>query len=252
MPVLNRKGKIQLEEKSKIAMCSSGSGGFFKGLHKQGIMKILKKTKIKYINSINTNNFNVKVADPFIIGLFSSSSTDSSIGEIEVITEIYEKENTLIENPVILQNSEGGVDMFYIEDANKAMSIDGALFPKYETLDLNFFTTTNFLETSLDREGAELFKDRLKRKRNVPLCKLDMNENFASSEEKLYSFELNIFNLAKLAKNVKLVLRNREDLILMKNGPKAKNFNEKEAIEKLKKFATEQCSIAYGEDLGKF
>lgn len=255
MPNLNRKGKIQLEELCKISLCSSGSGGFLKGLHKQGLMKILKKTQVDYLNIFNTNNVNLSLVDPFVIGLMTTSKNDNEETngkEIEVITEVFKKETTKIEYPIILQNSEGGVEMLYPEETLKAMKIDGALFPKYESLDLNFFTTTKFLAKLLDKKGPELFKYRLKKKKDLKTYRTSVRESFVEGGMSYYSFELNVFNISKLSKNVKLILRGKEDVIMMKNEPGAPNFTEKEAIEKIKELATDHCRAHYGDEISKF
>lgn len=252
MPNLDKKGKIQLEELSKISLCSSGSGGFLKGLHKQGLMKILKKTSIKYVNVVNGNNLNSHMADPFVIGLLSIFEQDKSKESIDVITDVYRRNSTRIDAPTILQDDLGGIDLMYPEDTHKAMKIDGKLYPKYESLDLNFFTTVKYLDKILVQNGPEAFRYRLKRKQGLKLYKSKVRESFVEGGMNHYSFELNIYNIAKVASNVKLILRDKEDLILFKNGPGAPVHTEKQAIAKLLDYANDHCLTKYGEEVCKF
>lgn len=251
MPNLDKKGKIQLEEPSKISLCSSGSGGFLKGLHKQGLMKILKKTSIKYVNVVNSNNLNSHMADPFVMGLFTTFEQDKSKKNIEIISDVYCKNNTRIEAPTILQDDLGGIDLIYPDDTHKAMKVDGKLYPKYESLDLNFFTTVEFLDKILVRNGADIFRYRLKKKQGLKMYKSQVRESYVEGGIHYYSFELNIYNIAKVASHVKLIVRDKEDMILFKNGPGAPVNSEKQAIAKLLDYANDHCVTKYGEEVSK-
>lgn len=78
LPTLDFYGKIILEGKSTIHMAPNGTGGLFHAMNKHGILKDMKARGIKYIHSINIDNFLVKPADPFFIGFADVNNYDAT------------------------------------------------------------------------------------------------------------------------------------------------------------------------------
>jgi len=59
-------------------MAPNGTGGLFHAMNKHGILKDMKARGIKYIHSINIDNFLVKPADPFFIGFADVNNYDAT------------------------------------------------------------------------------------------------------------------------------------------------------------------------------
>jgi UDP-N-acetylglucosamine pyrophosphorylase len=225
MPNLNQKGKIQLEKRDKLSMSSSGNGGFLKSLHKEGVLKILEKSKIELINVVETSDLECPLGEPRRLGLL--------LDGFECLVDVTKRTSTVLDFPTILQDDQARINCYAPNETLTAMKQDGTLFPTYKMMNLNCCFTMAFLKRSLKEHPAEVFKYR-PRKRDVKIYNRSLNSTCIDGGLSFFSFELNIFNLVRLCKRVLLVERDEEEMVVMINEPGAPNYTEKQALALLK------------------
>lgn len=68
LPVLDKKGNILLEDKSKILMSSNGNGDVFAALKRNKLLEQMKKSNIKWVLFMGIDNILAKVVDPLFLG----------------------------------------------------------------------------------------------------------------------------------------------------------------------------------------
>jgi len=78
LPVLDKRGKLVMEEKAKIALAPNGHGGFFETVAREGLLNELLSSGVDYLFYFQIDNPAVKVADPLLIGLHHSEKADIS------------------------------------------------------------------------------------------------------------------------------------------------------------------------------
>ena len=76
-PAVNAEGKILLEEKGKIATSPNGNGGWFSSLVKSGLLNVLQREQIEWLNIFSVDNVLQKIADPCFIGATILSGCES-------------------------------------------------------------------------------------------------------------------------------------------------------------------------------
>ncbi len=67
-PATDYEGKVFMEEKGKISNSPNGNGGWFSSMKKWGILDIVHKEHIEYLNVFAVDNVLQKIADPCFIG----------------------------------------------------------------------------------------------------------------------------------------------------------------------------------------
>lgn len=76
-PAVDAQGKILLEEKGKIATSPNGNGGWFSSLVKAGLLSVLQREEIEWLNVFSVDNVLQKIADPCFIGATILSGCES-------------------------------------------------------------------------------------------------------------------------------------------------------------------------------
>jgi len=76
-PAVDPDGNILLEEKGRIATSPNGNGGWFSSLVKAGLLPLLKREEIEWLNVFAVDNVLQKIADPAFIGATILSGSDS-------------------------------------------------------------------------------------------------------------------------------------------------------------------------------
>ena len=69
LPMLNEKGKILLETKSKIRKASDGHGGIFNAMVKNGIVKDMEEKHVKWVFIGGVDNILSKMVDSLLLGI---------------------------------------------------------------------------------------------------------------------------------------------------------------------------------------
>lgn len=67
-PATDYEGKVYMESKSRISNSPNGNGGWFSSMKKWGILDIIHKEGIQYLNVFAVDNVLQKIADPSFIG----------------------------------------------------------------------------------------------------------------------------------------------------------------------------------------
>ncbi|MDE5754290.1 MAG: UDPGP type 1 family protein [Oscillospiraceae bacterium] len=76
-PAVDADGKILLESKSRIATSPNGNGGWFTSLVKAGLLNLLQREEIEWLNVFSVDNVLQKIADPCFIGATILSGCES-------------------------------------------------------------------------------------------------------------------------------------------------------------------------------
>ncbi len=67
-PAVDKNGKILLEEKGRIATSPNGNGGWFSSMVKAGLLPLLKREGIEWLNVFAVDNVLQRIADPCFVG----------------------------------------------------------------------------------------------------------------------------------------------------------------------------------------
>ncbi len=67
-PAADYNGKVYMEEKGKIATSPNGNGGWFISMAKWGVLDIVKKAGIEWLNIFAVDNVLQRIADPIFVG----------------------------------------------------------------------------------------------------------------------------------------------------------------------------------------
>ncbi len=67
-PAVDENGKILLEEKGRIATSPNGNGGWFSSMVKAGLLPLLKREGIEWLNVFAVDNVLQRIADPCFVG----------------------------------------------------------------------------------------------------------------------------------------------------------------------------------------
>lgn len=85
MPLVNRKGKILLAEKHRIAMAPDGNGGVFRALVGQGMVSDMKSRGVTSLLMCSVDNILAKVGDPTFLGHCETVRVEAGIKCVEKI-----------------------------------------------------------------------------------------------------------------------------------------------------------------------
>ncbi len=68
LPTVDINGKLMLADKGKILTAPNGNGGWYASMQKTGMLKVLKDSKIKWLNVFAVDNVLQRIADPCFLG----------------------------------------------------------------------------------------------------------------------------------------------------------------------------------------
>lgn len=75
-PAVDENGKILLEEKGRIATSPNGNGGWFVSMMRAGLLGVLRREGIEWLNVFAVDNVLQRIADPCFIGATLLSGSD--------------------------------------------------------------------------------------------------------------------------------------------------------------------------------
>lgn len=80
-PAADYSGKVYMEEKGKIATSPNGNGGWFISMAKWGVLDIVKKAGIEWLNIFAVDNVLQRIADPVFVGatLLNNAAVGSKV-----------------------------------------------------------------------------------------------------------------------------------------------------------------------------
>lgn len=67
-PATDYNGKVYMEAKNKISTSPNGNGGWFSSMNKSGVLDIVEKNGIEYLNVFAVDNVLQRIADPCFVG----------------------------------------------------------------------------------------------------------------------------------------------------------------------------------------
>ena len=76
-PAVDPDGKILLEEKGRIATSPNGNGGWFKSMMRAGLLGLLQREGIEWLNVFAVDNVLQRIADPCFVGATLLSGSDA-------------------------------------------------------------------------------------------------------------------------------------------------------------------------------
>ena len=68
LPTVDLNGKLMLSEKGKVSTAPNGNGGWYSSLAKNGMLKVVRDSHIKWLNVFAVDNVLQQMADPCFIG----------------------------------------------------------------------------------------------------------------------------------------------------------------------------------------
>lgn len=76
-PAVDENGKILLEEKGRIATSPNGNGGWFSSMVNAGLLPVMQREGIEWLNVFAVDNVLQRIADPCFVGATILSGCDS-------------------------------------------------------------------------------------------------------------------------------------------------------------------------------
>ena len=189
-PAVGADGKILLEEKGRIATSPNGNGGWFISLAKSGLLNLLQREGIEWLNIFAVDNVLQKIADPCFIGATLLSGCESGS---KVVSKAAPEERVGV---LCLEDGKPSIVEYYemTEEMIHDREPDGTLSYNYGVI-LNYLFRVDKL--------TELMNDKLQVHivhKKVPY--LDENGTLIKPEEpNAYKFETLVLDMIHMQKN---------------------------------------------------
>lgn len=189
-PAVDADGKILLEEKGRIATSPNGNGGWFISLVKAGLLNLLQREGIEWLNIFAVDNVLQKIADPCFIGATLLSGCESGS---KVVSKAFPEERVGV---LCLEDGKPSIVEYYemTDEMIQNREPDGTLSYNYGVI-LNYLFRVDKL--------TELMNDKLQVHivhKKVPY--LDENGTLIKPEEpNAYKFETLVLDMIHMQKN---------------------------------------------------
>lgn len=200
LPLINRQGKVLIDENKTIKEASNGNGGIFSSMLKNGVIKDMEKRGIEWIFIGAVDNVLLKNIDSLLIGLTASKGK-------------------LIGTKTVLKRSPEEKVGVFCKKNNKVKVIEYTEIPKnvanlvYDDGEL-VFGESHIMCNLFSIEALKKCSDKAL-DYHVALKKanyLDQNENLIKPEEpNAYKFEQFIFDSFKLFDDIAILRGKREN-----------------------------------------
>lgn len=77
LPTVDGRGKLMLSDPCKISTAPNGNGGWYASMERSGMLKVIRDSKIEWLNVFAVDNVLQRIADPCFIGAVIASGMDS-------------------------------------------------------------------------------------------------------------------------------------------------------------------------------
>ena len=119
-PAADYSGKVYMEDKGKIASSPNGNGGWFTSMARWGVLDIIKKAGIEWLNIFAVDNVLQRIADPVFVG--ATIINNAAVGS-KVVKKAAPDEKVGVMcledgKPSIVEYYELTTDMMEAKDAN--------------------------------------------------------------------------------------------------------------------------------------
>lgn len=147
VPASDYEGKVYMEEQWKISTSPNGNGGWFSSMNKCGLLDVIKKDGIEWINVFAVDNVLQRIADPCFVGAVIANGC---VAGAKVV-----KKNSPDERVGALCLEDGRpsiVEYYELTDEMKAAKDENGN-PAYDFgVILNYIFRTKELEAIMDRQ----------------------------------------------------------------------------------------------------
>ncbi|MGN0622168.1 MAG: UTP--glucose-1-phosphate uridylyltransferase [Porcipelethomonas sp.] len=169
-PAVDENGKILMSSKDQIVFSPNGNGGWFSSMQKAGLMDLIEKSGIEWLNVFAVDNVLQKIADPVFIGatiesgcvsggkVVSKSDPDERVGVLCLedgkpsIVEYYE----MMEEMRTMRDSDGNLSYRFGVILNYLFRVDKLI----KTLDADFpFHAAHKKISCIDENGCLIVPD---------------------------------------------------------------------------------------------
>lgn len=206
LPLLDKDGKIILEEKGKVFMAPDGNGGIYEALMKNNILKEMTEKNVEYLGIGNVDNILLNLLDPLFIGLMVNKNYDLAT---KTVTKVSPEEKVGV--VCKMDGKPGVVEYTEIteEMANKRDENGDLLFGE------GYFGCSIFKRELLEKITDKLYYHVAYKKNSY----IDSNGNKIEAESpNTYKFEAFIFEGFNMAKNMlSLSVKREEEFAPIKN-----------------------------------
>ncbi len=147
VPASDFEGKVYMEEKWKISTSPNGNGGWFSSMNKCGLLDIVRKDGIEWINVFAVDNVLQRIADPCFIG---ATIANGCVAGAKVVKKNSPDERV---GALCLEDGRPSIVEYYelTDEMKKAKDADGN--PAYDFgVILNYIFKTNKLVEIMDRQ----------------------------------------------------------------------------------------------------
>ncbi len=147
VPASDFDGKVYMEEKWKIATSPNGNGGWFSSMNKCGLLDIVRKDGVEWINVFAVDNVLQRIADPCFVG---ATIANECVAGAKVVKKNSPDERV---GALCLEDGRPSIVEYYelTDEMKKAKDADGN--PAYDFgVILNYIFRTDKLVEIMDRQ----------------------------------------------------------------------------------------------------
>lgn len=188
-PAVDPDGKILLEEKGRIATSPNGNGGWFKSMMRAGLLGMLQREGIEWLNIFAVDNVLQRIADPCFVGATLLSGCDSGS---KVIAKAAPEERVGV---LCLEDGIPSIVEYYemTEEMVKSREADGRLSYNYGVILNYLFQTSHLVDMVKNQMSVHIVNKK------VPY--IDDNGALVSPEEpNAYKFEELVLDMIHMQK----------------------------------------------------
>ncbi len=148
LPTLDRNGKLMLADRCSIRTAPNGNGGWYASMAKTGMLEVVRKSKIEWLNVFAVDNVLQQIADPCFIGAVIDSGRVSGA---KVVAKAAPDEKVGV---ICLEDGKPSIVEYYemTEEMRTLRTEDGRLAYNYGVI-LNYLFRVDKLNQTL---GAHL------------------------------------------------------------------------------------------------
>ena len=199
-PALSHEGKILLEDKDRISLAPNGNGGWFSSMQRCGLLDVLKKDGVEWINVFSVDNVLQNIADPVFLGAASSRGIYAGAKVIAKVSPDEKVGAICYRNgrPSVVEYSE------LTDEMRNAKDQDGNYL-------YHFGVTLNYIFHLEETEKAARNQLPIHRANKKIVCLNEKGDRFIPDEPNAYKLEYFIFDILEAFDEVLSLECIRED-----------------------------------------
>ena len=145
VPASDYEGKVYMEEKGKIATSPNGNGGWFSTMNKKGLLGLIRKTGIEWLNVFAVDNVLQRIADPCFV---RATIANGCVAGAKVVKKASPDEGV---GALCLEDGRPSIVEYYelTDEMKEAKNEDGELAYNFGVI-LNYLFNEKVLEKIVD------------------------------------------------------------------------------------------------------